>query len=310
MYESHFGFRELPFCLTPDTQFYHESTWHREAGIVLDICIDQGEGFIKIVGEVGTGKTMLCRRLLSGLPDVYCPVYIPNPYLSPEGLFHAIAHELGIRVDGNNSHVILNAIEEELVQLAVLGRKVILIVDEAQSMPAETLEALRLVTNLETEKMKLLQVVLFGQPELDFILGQTALRQLLQRITFSYHLRPLDYQATVSYIEHRLQCAAYTGSLANGTGLFEEKALKTMYAASRGTPRLINVLAHKSLICAFGKRQHKVTKEFVSAAIDDTESVSRPNRFSLFSFSRAAALAAAALPVMSLVNHYIPELTL
>lgn len=308
MYESHFGFRELPFCLTPDTQFYHESTWHREAGIILDICIDQGEGFIKIVGEVGTGKTMLCRRLLSALPEIYRPIYIPNPYLRPEGLFHAIAHELGIRIDGNNSHVILNAIEEELMQLAVLGHKVILIVDEAQSMPAETLEALRLVTNLETEKMKLLQVVLFGQPELDFILAQTALRQLLQRITFSYHLRPLDYQATVNYVEHRLRCAGYTST--NGNVLFEEKALKTMYAASGGTPRLINILAHKSLMCAFGKRTHQVSKEFVLAAIDDTESVSRPSRFSLISFRRAAALAAAALPVMSLVNHYIPELTL
>ena len=188
MYEKHFGLRKLPFCLTPDTQFYLNSSWHAEASTILDICIQQGEGFLKIVGEVGTGKTMLCRRLLASLQSEYVPIYIPNPYLSPEGLFHAIAYELGIHLSHENSHIVLKVIEEELVQLAVLGQKALLIVDEAQSMPAETLEALRLVTNLETEKFKLLQVVLFGQPELDVILQQPGLRQLLQRVTFSYQL--------------------------------------------------------------------------------------------------------------------------
>ena len=123
MYEQHFGFQELPFCLTPDTQFYLDSKWHGEASAVLNICIKQGEGFIKISGEVGTGKTMLCRRLLGSLSEAYLPIYIPNPYLSAEGLFHAIAHELGVDVGDNNSHIVLKVIEEELVQLAVLGRK-------------------------------------------------------------------------------------------------------------------------------------------------------------------------------------------
>ncbi len=271
MYEKHFGLRELPFCLTPDTQFYLNSSWHAEASTILDICIQQGEGFLKIVGEVGTGKTMLCRRLLASLQSEYVPIYIPNPYLSPEGLFHAIAYELGIHLSHGNSHIVLKVIEEELVQLAVLGQKALLIVDEAQSMPAETLEALRLVTNLETEKFKLLQVVLFGQPELDVILQQPGLRQLLQRVTFSYQLQPLVENEIKDYVTHRLVKAGYSGP-----ELFDKKAIMIIASASKGIPRLVNILAHKSMMCAFGKRQQNITKQFVFAAIDDTESVSRP----------------------------------
>lgn len=278
MYESHFGLRELPFCLTPDTQFYLNSSWHAEASTVLDICISQGEGFLKIVGEVGTGKTMLCRRLLASLPENYLPVYIPNPYLSPEALFHAIAHELGIRMSDANAHVVLKIIEEELIQLAVLGHKPILIVDEAQSMPAETLEALRLVTNLETEKFKLLQVVLFGQPELDVILAQPALRQLLQRVTFSYLLQPLVESEVKDYLTHRLVKAGYSGP-----EFFEPKAVRLIARASGGIPRLVNILAHKAMMCAMGKKAATINKQMVYAAIDDTESVSRP-RMPLFDF--------------------------
>lgn len=292
MYQQHFSFSEFPFSLTPDTQFFHESKWHREAGTVLDICVKQGEGFIKIVGEVGTGKTLLCRRLLNSLPENYSAVYIPNPFLSPEGLFQAIAHELGIELGNINPHVVLKAIEDELIQLAILGQKVLLVVDEAQSMPAETLEALRLVTNLETEKMKLLQVVLFGQPELDVILQLPALRQLLQRVTFSYRLQPLDLKETQQYLEHRLACAGYTGDK-----IFDTASIKYIYRASGGVPRLVNVLAHKALMCAFGKRQRHVVKAFVVAAVDDTEGVQRPALFirrKPLSFAAAVALCAIA----------------
>lgn len=281
VYEKHFGLRELPFCLTPDTQFFLNSGWHAEASTVLDICIQHGEGFLKIVGEVGTGKTMLCRRLLSSLADNYVPIYIPNPYLSPEGLFHAIAHELGIHLSEMNSHIVLKVIEEELVQLAVLGHKTLLIVDEAQSMPAETLEALRLVTNLETEKFKLLQVVLFGQPELDVILRQPGLRQLLQRVTFSYQLKALADGEVEDYLLHRLVTAGYSGQ-----SLFDSSAMNVIARASKGIPRLINILAHKSMMCAFGKKQKMISKQCVYAAIDDTESVSRP-RLALLSHYKA-----------------------
>ncbi len=286
MYLEHFGFNELPFSLTPDTQFFHASRWHKEAGTILDICVKQGEGFIKIVGEVGTGKTLLCRRLLNSMPEDYLAIYIPNPYLSPEGLFQAIAHELGITAGSVNSHVVLKAIEDELVQLAILGRRVVLVVDEAQSMPAETLEALRLVTNLETEKMKLLQVVLFGQPELDVILSQPALRQLLQRVTFSYQLQPLDLVETRDYIKHRLRCAGYQGD-----AIFDTASIKYLYRASGGVPRLINILAHKALMCAFGKQQLHVVKHFVVAAVDDTEGVQRPPRFRFKPVRQVACIA-------------------
>ncbi|MGB5325707.1 MAG: AAA family ATPase, partial [Pseudomonadales bacterium] len=188
-----------------------------------------------------------------------------------EGLFHAIAHELGIEMAEANSHIVLKVIEEELMQLAVLGRKPILIVDEAQSMPAQTLEALRLVTNLETEKLKLLQVVLFGQPELDVILAQNAMRQLVQRITFSYHLKPLDMTEVKAYVGHRLGKAGYCGE-----PLFDNDAIVLIAKASCGTPRLINVLAHKALMCAYGKREKLVGRNFVYAAIDDTEGMTRP----------------------------------
>ncbi len=282
MYETHFGFRELPFCLTPDTDFYLDSRGHAEASLVLDVCIRGGEGFIKIAGEVGTGKTMLCRRLLSRLPSNFKTIYVPNPFLSPEGLFHAIAHELGIRTAAVNPHVVMKLIEEELIQLAVLGHKAILVVDEAQSMPVETLEALRLVTNLETEKFKLLQVVLFGQPELDAILEQPALRQLRQRITFAYRLTPLLPEDVRDYINHRLARAGYVGHQ-----LFEDKAIKLIAQASRGIPRLVNILAHKALVNAYGKGVIRVNKALVLTAIDDTESVSRP-RLSLFSFGNSA----------------------
>ena len=142
------------------------------------------------------------------------------------------------------------------------------------------------------------------------ILKQNALRQLQQRITFSYQLRPLDFAGTVAYVEHRLQCAGFDRATNSGVGVFEHKAMQTLFAASGGTPRIINVLAHKALMCAFGKRSATVSKEFVLAAIDDTESVSRPSRMAFLPFRRAAALAAAALPVMGLVNHFIPELNL
>ena len=287
MYESHFGFTELPFCLTPDTQFFLKSKWHGEATAVLDVCIAQREGFIKITGEVGTGKTMLCRKMLDSLPADFVPIFIPNPYLTAEGLFHAIAHELGIRVNEDNTHVLLKIIEEELVQLNILGHKVILVVDEAQSMPAQTLEALRLITNLETKKIKLLQVVLFGQPELDVILQQPALRQLLQRITFSYCLRTLDYKSTENYIYHRLEKAGY-----KGITFFDKKAIRIIYLASAGTPRLINVLSHKALMCAYGKKQIKVDKHCANMAVDDTEGVNRPSLFSYLRFAHVASMLA------------------
>jgi len=166
-------------------------------------------------------------------------------------------------------------------------------------MPAETLEALRLVTNLETEKMKLLQVVLFGQPELDVILALPALRQLLQRVTFSYALQPLDIATTKEYIEHRLSCAGYSGEFP-----LEPAALKYLYRASGGIPRIINVLIHKALMCAYGKQTQKISKHFIKAAVDDTEGVCRPKVLSMMLMRRAAAITVLALPAVELASHF------
>ena len=192
MYLYHFGLTELPFTLTPNTSFYFGLEPHNEALAVLLTALKTGEGFIKLVGEVGTGKTLLCRKLLNDLPEHFITAYIPNPYLKPDELRRAVAVELGVKHAQRLSlQLLTQRIQERLVALHQQGHSVVLILDEAQALPAESLEALRLFTNLETESRKLLQVVLFAQPELDLRLNETHFRQLKQRITFSYRLRPI-----------------------------------------------------------------------------------------------------------------------
>lgn len=284
MYEEYFGFSQLPFSLTPNTQFYLNARVHQEALNLLNVTLPNAEGFIKLVGEVGTGKTMLCRKLLASLDEAeeFVSAYIPNPYLSPEELRFVIADELAVDYESAiGQHQLTKALTEKLVSLAAENKKVVLVVDEAQAMPHETLEALRLMTNIETETTKLLQVVLFGQPELDEMLAQDNLRQLRQRITFSYRIEALDQQESASYLQHRLRTAGF-----NGTQLFDNAALKLLYRASCGVPRLINILAHKSLMSAYGKGDRLVGYTHVKAAVNDTEGVSIPSWLSnLFNVS-------------------------
>ena len=192
MYQAHFGLQELPFGITPDTSFAYACTSHQEALNTLLVAVRNGEGFIKITGEVGTGKTLLCRRFLATLDDTYASAYIPNPYLEPRALLLALAEELGVSLAREeDQHHLIKALTQALLGFAEHGKSVVLCLDEAQAMPIESLEALRLLTNLETEKRKLLQVVLFGQPELDDRLAQESVRQLRQRITFQYRLGEL-----------------------------------------------------------------------------------------------------------------------
>jgi len=193
-----------------------------------------GEGFIKITGEVGTGKTLLCRKFMATLDDSFVTAYIPNPYLEPRTLMLALADELEIQQDKDvDQHQLLKSINHRLLMLAREGKRVVLCLDEAQAMPIESLEALRLLTNLETEKRKLLQIVLFGQPELNRKLQQEAIRQLAQRITFHYHLGPLSRDDLDFYISHRLNVAGFSGSR-----LFGRDAVRALRAASGGIPRL------------------------------------------------------------------------
>lgn len=272
MYARHFDLRELPFSITPDTSFFFAHSVHREALNTLLVAVRSGEGFIKVTGEVGTGKTLLCRKFLSALAADrnFVTAYIPNPYLQPTTLLMAIADELHIDYEENiTQHQLLKVLTKFLLDSYGANRRVIVCLDETQAMPVETLEALRLLTNLETEKRKLLQVVLFGQPELDARLDDPAIRQLRQRIGFSCALAPLSRAEVEYYIAHRLSIAGYRGGQ-----LFSAGALKTLYRVSRGVPRLVNILAHKSLMAAFGEGRHAIENRHVKLAVADTESVS------------------------------------
>jgi MSHA biogenesis protein MshM len=269
MYLEYFGMRELPFTLTPNTEFFIDLDGHHKAFEVIQLALESGEGFIKITGEVGTGKTLLCRRLLNTLSDPYVTAYIPNPFLTPDGLMLALAEELDLPVSlEKGRHHILGQINSKLVTLKQEGKKVVFLLDEAQAMPEESMEALRLLTNLETESAKLLQIVLFGQPELNDLLNRESLRQLKQRITFSYMLPVLNKEEVTSYITHRLAKAGFPG-----VNLFSTKAVEDLYRASAGIPRLINILSHKALLVAYGRGDTKINPEHVERAVIDTVDV-------------------------------------
>ena len=266
MYNKHFGLREAPFSITPDTAFSFASHAFQEALNTLLIAVRNGEGFLKITGEVGTGKTLLCRKFLASLDSGTLTAYIPNPYLEPRTLLLALADELSLTLPRDiDQHQLLKALTCALLDSARGGRKVVICLDEAQAMPLETLEALRLLSNLETEKRKLLQVVLFGQPELNDKLAQESVRQLQQRIVFQYDLKPLSREELEYYVAHRLSVAGYSGG-----ALFSKPALNALYHASGGTPRLINILAHKSLLVVFGEGRQQVEARHVELAAKDT----------------------------------------
>lgn len=292
MYESFFGLNEAPFTLTPNTHFFLKSETHQHGLEMLLWALNNKEGFIKVSGEVGTGKTLLCRKLLNSLEDPFVTVYLPNPHFSPATLYCLISDELEAALESaspanseiiieepkqlgsvaTDQHVLaLGNIQKALLALAALDKQVVLVIDEAQSMPEDTIEALRLLTNLETESAKLMQVVLFGQPELDEMLNSKSLRQLQQRITFQHEIRPLDREGVEQYISHRMILAGYSGGR-----LFEAKAISLLVSASKGIPRLVNILCHKALMGAFGEGANLVTAKHMKAAIKDTESAHKP----------------------------------
>ncbi|HTH45681.1 MAG TPA: AAA family ATPase [Oxalicibacterium sp.] len=266
MYKLHFGLREQPFGITPDTSFFFACPTYQQALNTLLVAARNGEGFIKITGEVGTGKTLLCRKFLATLDDKFVTAYIPNPYLDPRSLMLALADELEIPLEKDvDQHQLLKAINHRLLVLARADKKVLLCLDEAQAMPLESLEALRLLTNLETEKRKLLQIVLFGQPELDEKLKQDDIRQLAQRITFHYRLNPLSKDDLDFYITHRLSVAGFSGAR-----LFRQNAIRVLHAASGGVPRLANIIAHKALMLAYGEGRQEIDARHIRAAASDT----------------------------------------
>lgn len=287
MYLEQFGLREYPFALTPDTSFFFASSTYQEGLNTLLVAARGGEGFIKITGEVGNGKTLLCRKFLAtlnsdksstnaiGLQDAavagraaarFVTAYIPNPYLEPRSLLLALAGEFRIELDSTvDQHQLLKELTLALLRFAREGKRVLVCLDEAQAMPLESLEVLRLLTNLETEKRKLMQVVLFGQPELDEHLKRNSVRQLRQRISFQYELKGLHRDELDRYLRHRLRVAGYKGET-----LFQPGATALLQRVTRGTPRLVNIIAHKALLLAYGEGRQQVTARHIRAAAADT----------------------------------------
>ena len=292
MYESHFGLDRAPFSITPDTAFTYSSQAQRDALNTLLIATDGGEGFIKITGEVGSGKTLLCRRFLAQLAGAngsrrrYRTAYIPNPCLSPRTLLLAIAHELKVKIPDPESQLsILESLSKALMRFAAKDERVVVCLDEAQAMPVETLESLRLVSNLETEQRKLIQIVLFGQRELDQLIARDNLRQLRSRIAFSYRLDRLSPTETVAYLQHRLTVAGWRGA-----ALMEIEAARLIHRGARGLPRLINILAHKSLLAAYGQGASSVTAAHVRVACEDTPMAGAGARFASLVYRSLAFL--------------------
>lgn len=292
MYQGFYHFTEMPFSLTPNTDFFCALAPHNEALKVILSALSMSEGFIKITGEVGTGKTLLCRKLINHLSDKFVACYLPNPYLSPDELRIAFANELGIDMSKNEaSQGLHSAIESRLLALKQEGRQAVLIIDEAQSLSWDALEMLRLFSNLETEKSKLLQIVLFGQPELDANLSNPKVRQIRQRISFSYTLRTMTSAEVDYYIGHRL-------TTAGGSEQLISKGLRAFISlVTRGTPRLVNIVCHKILLRAYGQGKSTATWQHTINAVFDTDDCKRRlvPRQSIVILSIAAVAVASAL---------------
>ncbi|MCG3721788.1 ExeA family protein [Vibrio cincinnatiensis] len=268
MYLTHYGFEQFPFHLTPDTTLFLGLAPHYEAIQMVSAAIAMGEGMIKVTGEVGTGKTMVCRMLLTHLNEDIQWIYLPNPALSGMELRRAVATELNLSSVAETQ--LIEAIQSRLMAWHFQGKRVVAMVDEAQALSDDALETLRLFGNLETEQSKLLQMVLLGQPELDERLAQHHLRQFRQRITFSAQLRPLSVSETVAYIDNRL-CKSGVEK-----ALFSHQQKKAVWRASKGIPRLLNQVCHKALLLAFYAQQHEVSNVHLYHAIHDTFDTCKP----------------------------------
>lgn len=266
MYLAYFGLSQLPFGITPDTEFIYPRQSHLEGLNLLHVALASGEGFIKVVGEVGTGKTLLCRNFLADLTPEWKAAYLPNPQMEPRAFLREVADDLGTADGEPDAAHIVKRLNRHLLDLARAGKKVVLCIDEAQTMPRLTLESLRLLSNLETEKRKLLHIILFGQPELDEMLAAHSARQLRQRIAFHHQLGGLAAAETGDYLAQRLRIAGY-----GGEPLFDTRAIQALHHHAAGAPRLINILAHKSLLAAFGAGVMQVSAGHVRQAAVDTE---------------------------------------
>jgi len=266
MYLEHFGLDERPFRITPHTDFFFDGA---DRGATLDAllyAIQHDEGIVKVSGEVGSGKTMLCRVLMERLPGNVETIYLANPALTRDEILLAIADDLQLETTADSSRVLMRQLQEHLIESYASGRRVVILIDEAHAMPEDSLEQVRLLSNLETSRHKLLQLVLFGQPELDQMLAATSMRQLRDRITHSFRMRPLTEDEIGRYVSFRLRAAGY-----RGPDLFTAKGIALLARGSAGLTRRVNVLADKALLSAFALDTHAVDEKHVQRAIADAE---------------------------------------
>ena len=275
MYYDYFGFNQPPFRITPDTNLFYPGGNRGAILEALVYAINNGEGIVKVVGEVGSGKTMLCRMLEKELPDNIEVVYLVNPSISPENTMHAIAFELKLDIKPDTSRFeVMNALQQYLLQRHSENRQVVVFVEEAQSMPIATLEEIRLLSNLETQQSKLLQIVLFGQPELDTMISQPEIRQLKERITYSFDLTPFKTVDIREYLNNRIRACGHRAS-----ELFDDAAIKQVELYSKGLVRRINIIADKSLLAAYSENARQVNARHTRLAARDTEFVPKDDWF-------------------------------
>jgi type II secretory pathway predicted ATPase ExeA/septal ring-binding cell division protein DamX len=266
MYLSHFGLSEPPFRITPHTDFFFDGANRGATLEALLYAITHDEGIVKVSGEVGSGKTMLCRVLMERLPQEVETIYLANPSLSREEILYAIADELRLELSAERAGRLLRELQDQLLSMFAKGKRVVVLIDEAHAMPKETLEEIRLLSNLESGHHKLLQIVLFGQPELDELLGSNDMRQLKERITHSFRLEPFVTGDIETYIDFRMRAAGY-----RGPRVFTSRAVRMIAAASQGLTRRVNILADKALLSAFARNTHGVTDKEARAAIRDSD---------------------------------------
>jgi type II secretory pathway predicted ATPase ExeA len=286
LYLEHFGLTEPPFRITPHTDFFFEGADRGATLEALIYAVLHDEGIVKVSGEVGSGKTMLCRVLMERLPQHVATIYLATPSLARDEILHAIADDLELRLSPERRTVALRELQEHLIMLYGAGRRVVILIDEAHVMPEDTLEQVRLLSNLESSRHKLLQIVLFGQPELDDTLAKPALRQLRDRITHAFRMRPLAVAEVAKYLSFRMRAAGY-----RGPEVFTPRAVRRIARASGGLTRRINILADKALLAAYTENTHAITERHVRAAVADSEfAVARkPARPFLYVAAAAAA---------------------
>jgi general secretion pathway protein A len=296
MYEDYYGFTEKPFSLTPDPKYLYKSASHANAFELLQYAVRRREGFVVITGDIGTGKTTLCRALLEQIDRKTFTALVLNPFLSEEDLLRLILQEFGVvsrdeikrgRLVGVSKQELIETLNEFLLSLQSLRAQALLIIDEAQNLPLQVLEQIRILSNLETEKEKLLQIVLVGQSNLKDLLHKPELRQLDQRVSIRYDLKPLSQDETFAYVQHRLSVAGGGAAVS-----FAPKALSRIHRYTAGIPRLINLLCDRALLSGYSAHTSRILPEYVESAAESLELQEARGTFRRWMRQRFAAFAA------------------